>query len=215
MGEPASVVVLGTATEVGKTWVASRMVTGFRRMGLEVAVRKPVQSYDPDSDEPTDSAVLAAASGEPESDVCAEQMCFEVPMAPPMAAEVLGRRAPYLEEHTATMTSRRCDLTLVETVGGVLSPIAADAHSAAFANSLQPTVAVLVADAGLGVIDSVRKSMLALSPLSPLVYLNRFDPNDELHRLNRRWLSERDRIETWVDMDEFVDAVLVASRGEP
>ena len=87
--------------------------------------------------------------------------------------------------------------------------------TAVIAEGTPATVAVLVADAGLGVIDSVRKSMLALSPLSPLVYLNRFDPNDELHRLNRRWLSERDRIETWVDMDEFVDAVLVASRGEP
>jgi hypothetical protein len=40
----------------------------------------------------------------------------------------------------------------------------------------------------LGTINAVRLSLDALDGV-PTVVLNRFDPGDELHRANRRWLE--------------------------
>jgi dethiobiotin synthetase len=59
------VVVVGTGTEVGKTWSSCRLLEHARSQRLRVAARKPVQSFDADSTEPTDADRLAAATGEP------------------------------------------------------------------------------------------------------------------------------------------------------
>jgi hypothetical protein len=41
----------------------------------------------------------------------------------------------------------------------------------------------------------VRLSTAALVARRVLVYLNRYDDTDELHRLNRAWLEDRDGFE--------------------
>ena len=52
---------------------------------------------------------------------------------------------------------------------------------------------MLVADAGLGTINSVRLSVGALAgPRGLVVFLNRFDAADDLHRRNRDWLRTRE-----------------------
>ncbi|HSP04712.1 MAG TPA: AAA family ATPase, partial [Acidimicrobiales bacterium] len=82
--------VCGTATEVGKTWASARLIEVLVGDGRTVAARKPLQSFDPDDDAPTDAEVLAAATGETPHDVCPEPGWYPVPMAPPMAAAALG-----------------------------------------------------------------------------------------------------------------------------
>lgn len=42
------IVVVGTRTEVGKTWVTARLLRDLRASGRHVAARKPVQSFDPE-----------------------------------------------------------------------------------------------------------------------------------------------------------------------
>ncbi|MGZ4730338.1 MAG: AAA family ATPase, partial [Acidimicrobiales bacterium] len=84
------VVVVGTGTEIGKTWVACRLLESLRAAGVRVAARKPVQSYEP-GDATTDAGELAAATGEERTAVCPRHRWYEVAMAPPMAAEALGR----------------------------------------------------------------------------------------------------------------------------
>ena len=54
--------VVGTNTEVGKTWVASRLLAALKARGLRVAARKPVQSYEPDSLATWNQKSLGAAS---------------------------------------------------------------------------------------------------------------------------------------------------------
>ncbi len=82
------VAVVGTGTDVGKTWVAARLLTDLRAAGLRVAARKPAQSFEPDDDPAgLDAAVLGAATGEPPEEVCPPHRWYEVAMAPPMAAE--------------------------------------------------------------------------------------------------------------------------------
>jgi len=51
---------------------------------------------------------------------------------------------------------------------------------------------VLVADAGLGAVNAVLLSVVPFRELGhePIVVLNRFDPNMDLHRRNAAWLQE-------------------------
>ena len=85
------VAVVGTGTDVGKTWVAARLLSDLRAAGLRVAARKPAQSFEP-GDDPAgrDAAVLGAATGETAEDVCSPHRWYEVAMAPPMAADGAG-----------------------------------------------------------------------------------------------------------------------------
>jgi dethiobiotin synthetase len=62
------VLVAGTATEVGKTWVAAAVLAELRTRGVRVAARKLVQSFSP-GEHPTDAEALAAATGEAPDDV--------------------------------------------------------------------------------------------------------------------------------------------------
>ncbi len=192
---PAVVVlVVGTGTEVGKTWVAARLLDAWRARGVSVAARKPAQSYVP-GEGPTDAEVLGEASGEGPAAVCPAERSYPVPMAPPMAAEALGLHVPTVAELAGDVSwpGSAVDVGVVETAGGVRSPQAADGDVVDVARALRPDAVVLVADAGLGTINAVRLSLEALNgPGHAVVVLNRFDPSSELHRRNRDWLRHRD-----------------------
>jgi dethiobiotin synthetase len=166
------VAVVGTGTDVGKTWVAARLLSDLRAAGLRVAARKPAQSYEPDDDPATrDAAVLGAASGERAEDVCAPHRWYETAMAPPMAAAALGRPpfgiADLVDElrwpGARDEPSSSVDVGLVETAGGVRSPLADDGDCLDLCRALMPDLVVLVADAGLGTINSVRLTIAALA----------------------------------------------------
>jgi len=198
------VVVLGTGTEVGKTWVSCRLLELLRSDGVRVAARKPAQSFDPPgpgSAPPTDADVLAAASGEPPGEVCPPHRSYALALAPPMAAARLGQPAIRLESLVAELRwPNGVGVGLVETAGGVRSPLADDADGAALAHRVAADLAVLVADAGLGTVHAVRSSAPALAPLPLVVVLNRFDERDPLHRDNREWLSQRDGFDVVTDV---------------
>lgn len=197
--------VAGTATEVGKTYVSGLLAEALRAGGRSVAARKPLQSFDPDDDAPTDAEVLGAATVADPYDVCPESGWFPVPMAPPMAASALGRRCPTLHEVVdAIRWPAPVDVGLVETVGGVRSPLAEDGDSRDLVRALAVDVVVLVADAGLGTIDAVRSGVDALAPLPVAVVLNRFDDGDDLHRRNRDWLRGRDGYDVVTSISDLV-----------
>lgn len=194
--------VCGTATEVGKTWASARLLQRLVGDGRTVSARKPLQSFDPDDDAPTDAEVLAAATGQVPHEVCPEPGWYPVPMAPPMAAAALGRRCPTLAEVVASITwPDRVGVGLVETVGGVRSPLAEDGDSRDLVRALDVDLVVLVADAGLGTIDAVRSGVDALAPRPVVVLLNRFDQGDDLHLRNRDWLLQRDGFDVVVDVE--------------
>jgi dethiobiotin synthetase len=190
------VLVVGTGTDVGKTWVSARLLAGWRAAGRTVAARKLAQSFDV-SDDPAglDAAVLGAASGEAPEVVCPPHRWYPVAMAPPMAAEALGH-PPFTIDHLLgelVWPSGGVDIGLVETAGGVRSPQAADGDVVSLCGALMPDVVLLVADAGLGTINAVRLT-LAVLPADTVVVLNRFEPTNELHVRNRQWLAERDGV---------------------
>jgi dethiobiotin synthetase len=202
------VAVVGTGTDVGKTWVGAHLLTGLRAGGCSVAARKPVQSFDP-ADDPAsrDAAVLGSASGETPETVCHPERWYEVALAPPMAAEELGRPSFAIGDLIAELhwpepiqSGRPVDVGLVETAGGVRSPLAADGDCLDLCTALAPDLVLLVADAGLGTINVVRLTADALAALDvPVaVVLNRFDPAVVVHARNLHWLRAFDRMEVVV-----------------
>ncbi len=191
------VLVTGTGTEVGKTWTLVRLVTELRAGGRDVRVRKPAQSYAPGELGTTDAELLAAASGEDAAVVCARHRWYEVPMAPVIAADALGRPPFTIAELAAEILGETGDptaadadvVTFVEGAGGPRSPLASDGDTVDLARALGCGRAVLVADAGLGAINSVRLCVETLHGFATLVILNRYDETSELHRRNRAWLE--------------------------
>ena len=204
------VVCTGTATDIGKTWLGAQVLSAVRAAGISVAARKPAQSFDADDSSPTDAEILAAATGEPVHHVCSDRRSYPVAMAPPMAAEALGQPSPTVEELLAEMVwpSPTPQLRWVETVGGVRSPLASNGDTATLCARLRPSVVVLVADADLGAINSVRLAASALAGHHLIVYLNRFSHRNYLHQANRQWLTERDGYRTAIAPAEVVDLVL-------
>ena len=172
--------------------MAAALLVRLAAAGSRVAARKPAQSYAP-GDLRTDADVLAAATDDDPTAVCPRHRWYETPMAPPMAAEALGRPSFTVADLVTELDwPDAVDVGVVETAGGVRSPIAGDGDCASLASALGPDLVVLVADAGLGTINAVRLSAGAVAPLPLVVLLNRFDPTEELHERNRRWLAGRD-----------------------
>jgi len=208
------VFVTGTGTEVGKTWVGARLAEVLHARGLRVAARKPAQSFAPDEAGQTDAEVLAAASGEAPETVCPRHRWYEVAMAPPMAADALGRPPIKITALAAeTVFPDGIDVGLVETAGGVRSPLAHDGDTVDLAARLRPDAVVLVAAAGLGTINAVLLSFAALAPVPVHVILNRFDAEDGLHAANRQWLTEHYGLDVSINVDTLADRLLRSGGG--
>jgi dethiobiotin synthetase len=195
LARPVSLVlVCGTGTEVGKTWVGAALARALAARGVSVAARKPAQSFEPGDDDAgvTDAQLLAGATGEDPHDVCPPARWYRVALAPPMAAAALGLAPPRLADLVDELRWPPVEVGLLETAGGVRSPLADDGDAVDLATAVDPDLVVLVADARLGAINAVRLSAAALARWPTVVVLNRFDADDGVQEANRRWLSERD-----------------------
>jgi dethiobiotin synthetase len=205
------VVVAGTGTEVGKTRVGAELAAALRARGWRVGARKPAQSFAAHEQGRTDAEQLAAATGEDAEVVCPRARWYEAPLAPPMAAEALGRPAFALadlaRELAASWPRPPLDLALVELAGGPRSPLAQDGDGADLTHALAPEWVLLVADAGLGTLNAVRLSAGAFAARPMLVHLNRYDDANDLHRRNRAWLGERDGFAVTTDLAALLAAL--------
>jgi dethiobiotin synthetase len=209
------VVVTGTGTEIGKTWVTAGLAGALRRRGIAIAVRKPVQSFSIEQGSPTDAEILGNASGEDPHRVCPAHRWLPRALAPPMAADALGV-APFTVSELASevTTSTEPDaIVIVESAGGVRSPLAADGDTVSLVLALQPALVLLVADAELGTINLVRLSAGALAGQRVVVYLNRFDRGNELHARNRDWLVTREGLEVVTHPEALEDVVAALPTG--
>ena len=73
--------------------------------------------------------------------------------------------------------------------------------------ALQPDLVVVVADAALGTINLIRLSVEALGCPPPIVYCNRYDGRNDLHRRNRQWLRANDGLEVVTAIDRLASRV--------
>ena len=205
------VVVVGTATEIGKTWVSARLLKELRKEGFTVSARKPAQSFE-SHDLYTDAHYLAEATGESPAEICPHHRWYPVAMAPPMAADALGEPEFTVEDLASEIhwPLPAPDIAFIETAGGVRSPQAINGDAVSLIELLQPDTVLVIADAGLGTINSVTLTLEAIDKgahvATPIVILNRYDANDEIHRRNLDWLKAH------LSCDVFVSVQSVMAR---
>ena len=116
-----ALLVTGTDTGVGKTYVSCRVIETLRAAGHAVGAFKPAVSGSVDG-RWDDADALAEATGWAADDVCPQR--FHAPLAPPDAAAAEGRSVDEAAIDTAYRAAAgRCELLVVEGAGGLLSPL--------------------------------------------------------------------------------------------
>ncbi|MDE2357171.1 MAG: dethiobiotin synthase [Alphaproteobacteria bacterium] len=156
-------VIAGAGTDIGKTYVTRLLIARLRAAGRAVQPLKPVASGVADLTDPafadSDTARLLDALGETATAAAVEACSpwrFREPLSPDMAAAAEGREVR-LEAVLAWIRARRDaapagTVTLLEGVGGVMSPMTSDALNLAVIKALAAPV-VLVTGSYLGAIS--------------------------------------------------------------
>ncbi|MEB2314195.1 MAG: dethiobiotin synthase [Sorangiineae bacterium] len=187
-------VVLGTGTGVGKTWVTTALCRSLaHRDPLEpvLAVKLIETGYDrarPPLD--SDAAALAAACHLCQPPEPHPYYAFPAPVSPFRAAGLAGKTlylsdiVQYFESARAALAAARADggWSVAETAGGVFSPLTSTETNFELAALLAPAgLWALVAPDALGVIHDVTatlEAMRARGRTPDLVILNRARPAD-------------------------------------
>ncbi len=163
------VVILGTGTEVGKTYVTTALLRALLRRGLPAAAAKPIETgITPTTDAPpprSDCAQLEAVmSGPPPRPH--PLYAFPDPISPHLAA----RRAnvtidPERISDWVSRTALQYTTTawlLLETAGGAFTPLSDRFTNSDLANTLSPDAVLLVAPDSLGVLHDASATIAAL-----------------------------------------------------
>ena len=178
------VAVVGTGTDVGKTWVAARLLArppgggpqrGCPQAGAVLRRRR----------RPGHSRRSRARGGQRRGPRRRLPAASLVRGAHGATDGGRGAGPPALQHQRPGRELRwpaePVDVGLVETAGGLRSPLAADGDCLALCRALAPDIVVLVADAGLGTINAVRLTAGALAAVDApvVVVLNRFDAGSD------------------------------------
>jgi dethiobiotin synthetase len=118
-----ALLVTGTDTGVGKTFVACALARGWRNLGRRVGVVKPVETGVEGVAEDARRLAEAADDRSPLDDVCPYRL--RAPLAPAVAAPLEGVAVDL--DRIAALIERRArevDVLIVEGAGGLLVPIA-------------------------------------------------------------------------------------------
>ena len=201
-----AILITGTDTGVGKTYVARLLGKRLRKAGIDVRPLKPVESgCMPGQDgrpHPADAAALrdAVAPGLPLSAVCL--YALPAPLSPHLSAEAAGIPVdPERVRRSVTDAARASDMVLVEGAGGIAVEIRAGYTFADLARDLSLPVLV-VAGNRLGVLNHLKLTIrylesegirllgVVLSDLSPDAFPARETNEAEVRRMaGDRWLG--------------------------
>ena len=134
--------------------------------------------------------MLAAATGEAVDDVCPPHRSYAAADGPAdgrRRARPAGPDARRARRPASRWPEPVPDVRWVELVGGPRRRWPSTATASTSTARLRPDRVVLVADAGLGTINAVSLSSAPFQALGlePVVLLNRYDPEVDLHRRNR------------------------------
>lgn len=171
---PPSILVTGTDTGVGKTWISQLLVGLLACRGRRVGVYKPACSgadrlpdgslvwqdvellhaafaQQAESRQPLAATTSATFDGLSRDDICPQR--FAAPLAPPEAARLEGRTVDSQLLRTGIQVWQdRADMVVVEGAGGLLCPLTDNETVADLAVNLQSPL-ILVAANRLGVIN--------------------------------------------------------------
>lgn len=213
MDDPSNILVVsGTDTEIGKTWVGAALARRFSRRGLDVRAIKPVESGTDELDDPERDGVVLAEAAEQESPRRALTELTR-PLAPPEAADIDGvELTPETWFEHIESEASAADFVLVEGAGGLLSPLTWEMTARDVAERLGAPVLV-VAPNELGVLNHTLMTLEVLdaSETEALgVVFSRARDGDESTEKNPRTLrrvAPHRRIATVPKVEGWSDAV--------
>lgn len=182
-----AVFITGTDTDVGKTWVAVRLVELMRKRGLNAVGMKPIEcgSYD-------DSKALHAASGGAVALEEVNPVHLDEAVAPAAVSTPVEIRFEDLKEAFDRL-SDKTDFVVVEGAGGWLVPIDKEKTVADFAEFLGQPVVVVAANR-LGCLNHTLLTAKAIRSTALEfrgVFLNRFGEDDLSQSTNADQLRQR------------------------
>lgn len=156
--------ITGTDTGVGKTYVGALIARQLREAGFRVGVYKPVASGCPQKEGkliPEDALFLWEAAGRPATLARVCPQYFAAPLAPHLAAQLEGKKVQWREILAgARYWQDRCDILLVEGVGGLMSPLDEDHYVADLASRLGYPLVVVTRNT-LGTINHTLQTLIA------------------------------------------------------
>jgi dethiobiotin synthetase len=163
------VVILGTGTNVGKTYVTCWLARGLNQ--ARVLALKPIESGVA-SGATGDAGEIAEAAGH---GARLSRWRLRRGVSPHLAAREQGvaiRIAEVADWVNAEERRAAPEVTLVETAGGAFSPLAAGATNVDLALALGPAIWLLVAPDSLGVLHDVTVTLKALPRVPDAVLLS-------------------------------------------
>ncbi len=190
------VFITGTSTEVGKTFIATKIARQLKQKNIKVIPRKPIESgclRQGNEIIPQDAVALKQAANYQGalSEICPYR--FEPPISPVRAAHLANKVLTTEQLVNICQQGSEDGFTLVEGAGGFYSPLAEDGLNADLAVALQLPV-ILVADDKLGTLSQVllNAEAIQMRELQLLaVVLNALDENQNDHMDNTADLRER------------------------
>jgi dethiobiotin synthetase len=160
---PLGVFVTATDTGVGKTLVASALVTCLSQRGIDVGVMKPIETGVSQSTRArSDGALLRKAAGtrDPTTEVC--PYVFRLPVAPFSAAQAEGKTVQMATILRTFRTLRQKHTFMaVEGVGGIYVPITQALNLLDLINKMRLPV-IVVGRSGMGGINHALLTLHAL-----------------------------------------------------
>ena len=186
--------ITGTGTDTGKTYVSALILKKLAGSGASVAYFKAAVSGNERGEDgrliPGDPLYVKEIAGISQP---LEEMCpyvYQQPLSPHLAARLEGE--PVSMERVLKSFRRVCaqyDYITVEGSGGIICPLRFDENKFWLADLIKELglSCLLVADAGLGVINSVGLTACYMRrenlPLKGII-LNRFKPGNAMHEDN-------------------------------
>lgn len=154
----------GTDTDVGKTWVGTRLISALLEHNIEIIPRKPIESGWNDNDiSKTDAWKLAKAANKLShiDEICPNR--FSRAISPARAAQIEGYSisTQHLVEQ-CLHTINKQDFLYVEGAGGFYSPLTNDGLNSDLARALNLPV-ILIAENRLGCINQVLLNVEAIN----------------------------------------------------
>ncbi len=188
--------ITGTDTNVGKTWIGTRLIKELGKQGFDVTPRKPVESGWRSDLKKNDAWKLANAANKIHQldAICPNRLSHAI--SPTQAANIENQKLTIhaLTTH-CTYSQKNNDYVFVEGAGGFYSPLAQDGLNSDLAQALGLPV-LLVAENRLGCVNQVLLSAHAINSASlslAVVVLN--------HKTKIR--TEEEKLITLANMDDL------------